>query len=133
MLSVRLKIAFFFSILVVSPGLQAENIDFARDIRPVFAEHCTTCHGPDEQKGGLNLTREKSLHGKLKSGEPALVPGKTDEIGWSIEENPVHPNDLQATLLHCFGLDHKKLTYRFQGRDFRLTDVAGRVMKDWIS
>ena len=51
----------------------------------------------------------------------------------SIEENPVHPNDLQATLLHCFGLNHKKLTYRFQGRDFRLTDVAGRVMKDWIN
>ena len=133
MLSVRLKIAFFSSILVISPGLQAENIDFASDIQPIFAEHCTTCHGPDEQKGGLNLTREKSLHGKLKSGEPALVPGKTDEIGWSIEENPVHPNDLQATLLHCFGLNHKKLTYRFQGRDFRLTDVAGRVMKDWIS
>ena len=79
MLSVRLKIAFFFSILVVSPGLQAGNIDFARDIQPIFAEHCTTCHGPDEQKGGLNLTREKSLHGKLKSGEPALVPGKPDD------------------------------------------------------
>ena len=68
--------------------------------------------------------------GGLKGGQ---VYGKTDEIGWSIEENPVHPNDLQATLLHCFGLNHKKLTYRFQGRDFRLTDVAGRVMKDWIS
>jgi len=133
MLSVRLKIAFFFSILVVSPGLQAVNIDFARDIQPIFAEHCTTCHGPDEQKGGLNLTRGKSPHGKLKSGEPALVPGKTDEIGWSIEENPVHPNDLQAALLHCFGLNHKKLTYRFQDRDFRLADVAGRVMKDWLS
>ena len=68
--------------------------------------------------------------GGLKGGQ---VYGKTDEIGWSIAENPVHPNDLQATLLHCFGLNHKKLTYRFQGRDFRLTDVAGRVMKDWLA
>ena len=68
--------------------------------------------------------------GGLKGG---LVYGKTDEIGWSIAENPVHPNDLQATLLHCFGLNHKKLTYRFQGRDFRLTDVAGKVIQDWIA
>ena len=120
MLSAPIKITLIISGLVISSILQAENIDFARDIQPIFAEHCTTCHGPDEQKGGLNLTEEESLHSKLKS----------DEIGWSIAENPVHPNDLQATLLHCFGLNHKKLTYRFQGRDFRLTDVHGHVIKD---
>ncbi len=68
--------------------------------------------------------------GGLKRG---LVYGKTDEIGWSIEENPVHINDLHATMLHLFGLDHLKLTYRFQGRDFRLTDVAGKVIHDWIA
>ena len=68
--------------------------------------------------------------GGLKGGQ---VYGKTDEIGWSIEENPVHPNDLQATLLHCFGLNHKKLTYRFQGRDFRLTDVHGRVLSEILA
>ena len=61
------------------------------------------------------------------------VYGKTDEIGWNIDEDPVHPNDLHATMLHCFGLNHKKLTYRFQGRDFRLTDVAGRVIQDWLA
>ena len=87
MLSIRLKIAFLSSLLVVSPGLQAENIDFARDIQPIFAEHCTTCHGPDDQKGGLNLTKEKSLHGKLKSGEPGdsellyrITTQDTDEL-----------------------------------------------------
>jgi len=54
--------------------------------------------------------------------------GRTDEIGWGIEEDPIHIHDLQATLLHLFGFNHKQLTYRFQGRDFRLTDVAGEVV-----
>lgn len=63
--------------------------------------------------------------GGVKGGQ---VIGKTDDIGWSIVEDPVHINDFHATLLHLFGLDHLKLTYRFQGRDFRLTDVAGKVV-----
>lgn len=54
--------------------------------------------------------------------------GKTDEFGWRPVADPVHVNDLHATLLHLFGLDHERLTYRFQGRDFRLTDVAGNVV-----
>ena len=56
------------------------------------------------------------------------VIGQTDEIGWNITEDPIHVNDLHATILHLFGLDHKRLTYKFQGRDFRLTDVAGNVV-----
>ena len=68
--------------------------------------------------------------GGMKGG---LTYGRTDEIGWGIEENPVHINDLHATMLHQFGLDHLKLTYRFQGRDFRLTDVGGKVIEDWIA
>jgi hypothetical protein len=63
--------------------------------------------------------------GGVKGG---TILGKTDEIGWGILEDPVHVNDLHATILHLFGLDHKRLTYRFQGRDFRLTDVAGSVV-----
>lgn len=62
-----------------------------------------------------------------------LTYGKSDEIGWGIEENPVHVNDLHATMLHCFGLDHLQLTARFQGRDFRLTDVGGQVIHDWLA
>ena len=68
--------------------------------------------------------------GGLKGG---LTYGASDDIGWSIAENPVDIHDLHATLLHQFGMDHLKLTYRFQGRDFRLTDVAGKVVKDWIA
>ena len=56
------------------------------------------------------------------------VVGKTDEIGLKPVEDPVHVHDLQATLLHCLGFDHELLTYRHQGRDFRLTDVGGRVV-----
>jgi hypothetical protein len=63
--------------------------------------------------------------GGIKGGQ---VVGKSDEIGWNVVEDPIHINDLHATILHLFGLDHLKLTYRFQGRDFRLTDVAGKLV-----
>ena len=64
--------------------------------------------------------------GGIRSG---LTYGATDELGYFVAENPVHVHDLQATILHCLGLEHTKLTYRFQGRDFRLTDVHGEVVK----
>ena len=63
--------------------------------------------------------------GGIRGGQ---VLGQTDELGWNIERDPVHVHDLQATLLHALGLDHRRLTYRFQGRDFRLTDVGGQVV-----
>jgi uncharacterized protein (DUF1501 family) len=55
--------------------------------------------------------------------------GETDELGFSIVENKVHIHDLQATILHLLGFDHEKLTFRFQGRDYRLTDVHGHVVR----
>ena len=60
------------------------------------------------------------------------VVGKTDDFGWRPVEDPVHVHDLHATMLHLFGLDHLQLTYAFQGRDFRLTDVAGDVVTKLI-
>ena len=62
--------------------------------------------------------------GGLKKG---FAYGKTDDLGFHIVENAMHVNDFHATLLHLLGLDHERLTYRYQGRDFRLTDVAGEV------
>jgi uncharacterized protein (DUF1501 family) len=68
--------------------------------------------------------------GGLKKGH---VHGETDELGFNVVRDPVHVHDLNATLLHLLGLEHTQLTYRFQGRDFRLTDVHGHVVNDIIA
>src|SRR5688572_20383628 len=64
--------------------------------------------------------------GGVRGGQ---VIGETDELGWGIARDPIHVNDFHASILHLFGLNHEQLTYRFQCRDFRLTDVAGKVVK----
>jgi uncharacterized protein (DUF1501 family) len=64
--------------------------------------------------------------------KPGLIYGKTDDFGFKAVENPVHVHDLQATILHLLGLDHERLTFRHSGRDFRLTDVEGRVVKEIV-
>ena len=60
---------------------------------------------------------------------PGMVVGRTDEFAYNIVEDPIPVHDLQATILHCLGIDHKRLTWRHQGRDFRLTDVHGQVIE----
>jgi hypothetical protein len=59
--------------------------------------------------------------------------GETDELGFSVARDPVHVHDLQATILHLLGFDHEQLTFRFQGRDYRLTDVHGHVVKPLLA
>jgi uncharacterized protein (DUF1501 family) len=61
--------------------------------------------------------------------KPGISIGQTDDLGFKIVEDPVHVHDLQATILHLLGIDHTRLTYNYQGRDFRLTDVEGHVVK----
>jgi uncharacterized protein (DUF1501 family) len=68
--------------------------------------------------------------GGIKGG---TIYGATDEFGFKAVEKPVHVHDLHATILHLMGIDHTKLTYRFSGRDFRLTDVSGSVITDIIA
>ncbi|HUR55765.1 MAG TPA: DUF1501 domain-containing protein, partial [Gemmataceae bacterium] len=68
--------------------------------------------------------------GGVKGGH---VHGETDDLGFRIARDPVHVHDLQATILHLLGLDHKRLTYHYQGRDFRLTDVHGKVVKEVLA
>lgn len=63
---------------------------------------------------------------------PGLTYGETDDLGYNIVKNPVHVHDLQATILHQFGIDHKKMIYKHQGRRFRLTDVHGEVVKQLL-
>jgi hypothetical protein len=65
--------------------------------------------------------------------KPGISYGQTDDFCYNVVENPVHIHDLNATILHCLGLNHEKLTYRFQGRDFRLTDIHGEVIKGLLS
>ena len=65
--------------------------------------------------------------GGVKGG---MVYGSSDELGMLVEENPVHVHDFHATILHLLGINHEELTYRYAGRDFRLTDVHGRVVHD---
>jgi hypothetical protein len=61
--------------------------------------------------------------------KPGITIGETDEYGYNIVQDPVHVHDLNATILRCLGIDHRRLTYKYQGRNFRLTDTAGRVVQ----
>jgi hypothetical protein len=68
--------------------------------------------------------------GGIKAGH---THGESDDLGFKVGRDLVHVHDLQATIQHCLGFDHTKLTYRFQGRDYRLTDVHGHVVKDVLA
>jgi hypothetical protein len=65
--------------------------------------------------------------------KPGITYGETDDYGYNVTKDPVHIHDLHATILHLFGIDHERLTYRFQGRRYRLTDVFGKVVKDILT
>jgi hypothetical protein len=92
----------------------------------------------EERNGSKWLGRDHHQHtftiwmagGGAKAG---YTHGATDELGYHVAEDPVHVHDLQATILHLMGLDHERLTYRFQGRDYRLTDVHGKLVKKLLA
>ena len=63
---------------------------------------------------------------------PGIVHGRTDEYGYYAVENKVHFHDLHATILHLMGIEHQQLTFRYSGRDFRLTDVHGEIVDDLV-
>ena len=65
--------------------------------------------------------------------KPGFTYGITDEFGYNIVDNPVHVHDFQATILHLMGIDHEQLTFRHQGRRYRLTDVHGKLVKDILA
>jgi len=65
--------------------------------------------------------------------KPGITYGRTDDYGFQAVENKMHVHDMHATILHLLGLDHERLTYRYAGRDFRLTDVEGRVAKEILA
>ncbi|MCX6863388.1 MAG: DUF1501 domain-containing protein, partial [Verrucomicrobia bacterium] len=65
--------------------------------------------------------------------KPGMVYGRTDDFGYNIVEDPVNVHDLHATMLHLLGIEHTRFTHRFEGRDFRLTDIAGEVIKPLLA
>ncbi len=93
------------------------------------------CEGP------LSFDSYGRDHSALSNGvliagggfKPGFEYGKTDDWGWDVVDQPLHMHDLQATVLACLGLDHKKLVFRHQGRDFRLTDVGGNINTDVLA
>ena len=94
-----------------------------------------------EVRRGVNVGKEGRDHhpqafsGWLAGGgvKPGIAWGRTDDFGFHVVEEGVHVHDLQATLLHLLGIDHERLTYRFQGRNHRLTDVSGRVVSGLLA
>ena len=93
---------------------------------------------PAGNNAGTTSGRDHNHHGFsiwLAGGgvKRGTVVGATDEFGFKAVENRVHPHDLHATILHLMGFDHEKFTYRYAGRDFRLTDVHGRVVKEMLA
>lgn len=83
---------------------------------------------PDNPRGRDHFGRAYSWWLAGGGVKPGMVWGETDAFGWNIVRDPVHVHDMQATILHLCGVDHEKLTFRYQGREFRLTDVHGKVI-----
>ncbi|HEX4130647.1 MAG TPA: DUF1501 domain-containing protein [Pirellulales bacterium] len=100
-----------------TPLRQGLSMDGAKEVKP----------GRDHHKDAFTMWL---AGGGIK---PGVAYGKTDELGFSPSENPVHVHDLNATVLHLLGIDHERLTFKYQGREFRLTDVGGHVLHDIIA
>jgi hypothetical protein len=88
------------------------------------------------EKGNIGRDHHKDAYSIWMAGggvKGGFTYGRTDDIGFHVVENPMHVNDLHATMLHLLGLDHEQLTFKFQGRQFRLTDVAGKAAHEIIA
>jgi hypothetical protein len=97
--------------------------------RTVYSQGTLTKENYGRDHHPLNFTMWMA-GGGVRRG---MVYGETDDFSYNIVDKPVHVHDLNATLLHCLGVNHERLTYRFQGRDYRLTDVHGTVVRDILA
>ena len=91
----------------------------ARDIDERADHRCGTAEGPPRLPS--------------RGTKPGIAYGKTDDFSYNIVEDPVEVHDLNATMLYLLGIDHKQLTFHYQGRDFRLTDNGGKVIQEIIA
>ena len=93
------------------------------------------CQGPLSQQNYGRDHHPRCFTMWLAGGgiQPGISYGATDDFGYNIVQDPVHVHDLHATMLHLLGIDHERLTFRHQGRDYRLTDVAGKVLRELLA
>ncbi len=104
--------------------------DLGRRVRP---HGLLPGHAHRRRTTAATITRAASRCGwRAAASSRASTYGETDDFCYNVVKDPVHIHDLQATILQCLGIDHKRLTYKFQGRQFRLTDVHGNVMKELL-
>ena len=125
---------------MLAGSVRADEEHFERHVRPLLIERCHKCHAGTEAKGAINDSTGRDHHvsgytifmagGGFKGG---ITYGETDEFGTNAISNPTTVHDLHATILHQMGLDHERLTYRYGGRDHRLTDVHGHVVKEILT
>jgi len=87
----------------------------------------------DRASRDATIIRGRSPYGWRGGVKRGITLRRTDALGYNIVEDPVEVHDLHATILHLMGLDHERLTYRFQGREFRLTDVSGEVVNKLLA
>ena len=110
--------------------------DARRDARRLGRRIRPHADGPGRQRAQLGRDHHmKGFSMWLAGGgiKPGITYGATDDLGYHAVENVVHVHDLHATMLHLLGIDHERFTYRYQGRDFRLTDVSGRVVREILA
>ncbi len=101
--------------------------------RTPFDQDLSQGKAPSNERGREHNPRGFTMFMAGGGVKPGIAHGETDDFGWEAVQGKVHINDLHATMLHLLGLDHERLTYRYTGRDFRLTDVAGRVVKEILT
>jgi uncharacterized protein (DUF1501 family) len=101
--------------------------------RTPFDQDLSQGKAPSDERGREHNPRGFTAWMAGGGVKPGFVYGETDEFGWEAVQGKVHIHDLHATMLHLLGLNHEKLTYRYTGRDFRLTDVYGEVVKEVIA
>ena len=120
----------------VAPGAKVTATNEGTNLtRAVDADNAGQYIIPQLPVGSYRVRVEKEGFAPFVQSGVNLQANTTvqDDIGFNIVEDKVHVHDLQATILHCLGFDHTRLTYRHQGRDFRLTDVAGEVKKKLLA
>jgi len=101
-----------------------------RILQETTADGFVPCRDGEFSRNLVVFRSDRWSAGGVKRGH---IHGATDEYGWHAVDSPVHVHDLHATLLHLMGLDHERLTFRHAGRDWRLTDVHGRVVQELLA